>query len=147
MRTPRLRKVAADPDLQSRGQQPLTWLQQAVTTATALLPGPDYSPLFTADTPAALPHVNEPSRTMGPVALLGSAGSSGAFGAVTLVLSSPFFLSPLDNQLGDGNEGGRSLAVEVGACLYLTEPPPGMSPHVLTRGWQDLKPFLILSRC
>lgn len=80
MRTPRLRRVAADPHLQPRGQRPLTWLQQAVTTATALLSGPDYSPLFTADTPAALPHVNEPSRTMGPVALLEVLAAVGLWG-------------------------------------------------------------------
>ena len=71
-----------------------------------LLSGSDHSPLCLLQTkPASLPHVNEPGPTMGPVALLGSARSSGLRGCHSgLVLA--FLPRRLDDQVGDGKEGG-----------------------------------------
>lgn len=79
---------------------------------------------------------------MGPVALLGSAGSGGASGAVILDLSSPFF--PRVWMIKWGMEmRGAFLGCRSGRVLVcLMEPPPGVSSHVLTpRGWREVLPI------
>lgn len=111
-------RVGTDPRLQREASGPSAALAGGCCRC-GLLSGADHSSLCLLQTnPAALPHVNEPGPTMGPAALLGS--------AVTLDVSSPFFPGRLEDQVGDGNEGGvPGLSKWVCACLFDRATPRG----------------------
>lgn len=140
---PRLGK-AADPHLQSEASGRSVALAGGCCRC-GLLSGSDHSSLCLLQTkPASLPHVNELGPTMGPVALLGS--------AVILDVSSPFFPGRLEDQGGDGNEGGvPGLPKGVCACLFDRASPRGEFHVLTTGGWREalrhLKACPVLGQC